>query len=117
MEHDIGTQSTDQQKFAIINNAHATGTKEIVSLLKTNRENGLSTLEAKERLVEYGPNTFERERGPSASRILASQFYNVLTIILLAATVVSGFLGELVDAIVILIIVALVATLGFTQEY
>lgn len=117
MEREIETKSSDQMEFATINNAHATGTQEIISLLKTNRETGLSTLEARERLAKYGPNTLEKEKGPSALRILASQFSNVLILILLAATVVSGFLGELVDAIVILIIVVLVAVLGFTQEY
>lgn len=109
--------SADEQAFAGINDAHAIGTQEILSLLKTNRQTGLSTLEAKERLAKYGPNSLEKEEGPSALRILSSQFSNVLTVILLAATVVSGILGELVDAIVILIIVFLVVALGFTQEY
>ncbi|MHB1868740.1 MAG: cation-transporting P-type ATPase, partial [Nitrososphaerales archaeon] len=98
-------------------NAHAHSGDEVLSLLKTNRESGLSLQDAKERLSQYGRNRLEEEKGASALRILAAQLSNVLIVILLAATVVSAFLGEFVDAIVIIIIVALVAALGFAQEY
>lgn len=117
MERVSEANTSDRKEYATLQNSHAIDTQEIFSLLKTNRETGLSIIEAKQRLAKYGPNTIEKERAPSPIRILAAQFSNILIIILLAATIVSGLLGELVDALVILVIVALVAALGFTQEY
>ena len=50
-------------------------------------------------------------------RILLAQLTGVLTLILIGAAVVSVFLGDVIDAVVILAIVVLNAALGFTQEY
>ncbi|OWP56995.1 MAG: hypothetical protein B2I17_02985 [Thermoplasmatales archaeon B_DKE] len=100
-----------------INNAHSVGVEDALSLLKTSRMAGLKATEASRRLTVYGPNKLEREPAHSALRILVSQFNSSLVIILLGATIISFFLGEIVDSIVILIIVALVAALGFSQEY
>ncbi len=100
-----------------MSNAHSVDADEVLSFLKTNRETGLSVKDAGDRLSEYGPNRLEKEKGPSALRILVSQFNNALIVILLIATVISGILENLVDAIMIMIIVILVAALGFSQEY
>ena len=97
--------------------AHALTTDEVIDQLQTDRNNGLSSDVARERLSEYGPNRLKPASHPSAIRILAAQFSNILVIILLAATCASIFLGEIIDAVVILIIVVLVASLGFTQEF
>ena len=49
--------------------------------------------------------------------MLLEQFKNILIIILLFAVVLSAFLGEITDAIVIFIIILFAAGLGFIQEY
>jgi len=78
---------------------------------------GLSDAEAQERLERYGPNELAAGKKISAWGILLRQFTNLLILILLAATVISFFLGESLDAWVILAIVLACVVLGFVQEY
>ncbi len=78
---------------------------------------GLSEAEAAERLERHGPNQLAAGKKISAWGILLRQFANLLITILLAATVISFFLGESLDAWVILAIVLACVVLGFVQEY
>jgi len=78
---------------------------------------GLSREEAARRLEKYGPNTLKEEKKISPWQILFGQFKNFLIILLIAATVISLFLGETLDAIVIFAIVIASALLGFYQEF
>ena len=78
---------------------------------------GLSSDEARRRLVEYGPNELRRSKKISPWRLLLEQFKDLLIIILLVAVILSAILGETVDAIVIFIIILFAAGLGFIQEY
>ncbi len=78
---------------------------------------GLSDAEAAARLEEYGPNELAPGRPLSPALIFLRQFTNLLILILLAATAISYFLGERLDAAVILVIVLACAVLGFVQEY
>jgi Ca2+-transporting ATPase len=78
---------------------------------------GLGSDEATRRLDSYGPNELQVLERTSRWHTLAAQFKNVLILILLAATLVSGLLGHTLEAVVIAIIVAFAVTLGFIQEY
>lgn len=78
---------------------------------------GLSHAEAEERLKKYGANSLAAEKKAKPLKIFLGQFRDVMIMILLAATVVSFFLGEIYDAVTIIIIVLLNAVLGFVQEY
>jgi P-type Ca2+ transporter type 2C len=78
---------------------------------------GLTTEEAARRLAEHGPNELETHKSISAWETFAAQFKNVLILILLSATVVSGFLGHTLEAAVITIIVLFAVVLGFMQEH
>jgi Ca2+-transporting ATPase len=78
---------------------------------------GLATDEAQQRLQTHGPNELQATTRESAWRTLLAQFENVLILILLAGTVVSGFLGHTLEAIVITVIVLFAVLLGFIQEY
>lgn len=78
---------------------------------------GLPEEIAQRRLEEDGPNTLGTKKPKSAAKIFANQFRDIMVMILLAATVVSVFMGELYDAVTILLIVMLNAALGFIQEY
>ncbi|HEU4697849.1 MAG TPA: magnesium-translocating P-type ATPase [Gemmatimonadales bacterium] len=77
---------------------------------------GLGAAEAERRAGRYGPNRLPEARR-HALAILAGQVTSPLVLVLVGAAVVSWFLGERVDAGVILGVVALNALLGFTQEY
>eukprot|EP01035_Chromulina_nebulosa_P037174 gene37174-50153_t len=78
---------------------------------------GLSVAEAASRLTAQGPN--ELRAGPRVSpfQIFLRQFKSLLIWILIVAGVISGVLGEAVDAIAILAIVVLNAVIGFYQEW
>ena len=78
---------------------------------------GLSASQARERLEEYGPNELAPPQKISPWVIFFRQFQNLLIIILIAATSISFFLGERLDAYVILAIILACTVLGFVQEY
>jgi len=78
---------------------------------------GLTEQEAKNRLRQDGENVLAEAQKPKPVRIFLGQFRDVMVMILLAATAVSILLGELTDAITIILIVLLNAILGFLQEY
>ncbi len=78
---------------------------------------GLTEKEAAERLKKDGENVLEDKKKTSAVKIFAGQFRDVMVMILLCATVISVLLGEVTDAITIILIVLINAILGFIQEY
>ena len=80
-------------------------------------ESGLTEQEVQKRLAAYGPNELKKEKGKSPIKLFVEQFTNVLMIILLIAVGLSLFVGESIDAIIILAIVVASAALGFTQEH
>ncbi|MEE9203492.1 MAG: calcium-translocating P-type ATPase, PMCA-type, partial [Nitrospirales bacterium] len=69
------------------------------------------------RAAEYGPNEIREHRARSPWRMFFDQFTDFMILVLIAAAIVSGIIGELVDTIAILIIVLLNGLLGFVQEY
>lgn len=93
------------------------GGSEVVRLLHTDRVKGLDWDEAKKRLRKYGFNQLEEKRTISPFALLLNQFKDFMVLVLLAATLISGLLGEYMDAITIIIIVVLNAILGFIQEF
>src|SRR4051812_36515820 len=78
---------------------------------------GLSSADAAKRLAEHGPNELREAAPISPWTIFLGQFKNLIVWILIVAGVVSGVLGEVVDAIAILAIVVLNAVIGFYQEF
>ena len=78
---------------------------------------GLSSGEAAGRLAKYGSNELEEKGRRSPLAMLLDQFRDFMILVLIAAAVVSGFVGDLADTIAILVIVILNAVIGFVQEY
>ncbi len=78
---------------------------------------GLSSYEAKERLIIDGKNVAVKKKKSSGLRIFANQFHDIMVIILLIALGVTIIMGNYNDAVPILIIVVINAALGFFQEY
>ena len=80
-------------------------------------EAGLSAAQAKTRLAKFGPNLFrEHPEKPLLVQFL-TRFKNPLVIILLVASAVSAFTGEITNFLIISVIVLLSVTLDFVQEY
>ena len=84
--------------------------------LATRRE-GLLHDEAQRRRLHYGANVHDDAPPRRPLLILAAQFTDFMVLMLLAAAVIAGVIGNLTDTLVIVAIVALNATLGFVQEF
>ncbi|HLC98012.1 MAG TPA: calcium-translocating P-type ATPase, SERCA-type [Candidatus Nanoarchaeia archaeon] len=97
-------------------NYHALPLESVLQQLHSSKD-GLSRHEAEVRLHRYGFNELKKEKPISVLKIFFSQFASPLVWLLLVALGVSVFLQENADAIVIGIIVALNALLGFFQEF
>ena len=78
---------------------------------------GLSGEEARQRLVHYGSNRLKPQKQTSAPALLLAQFRSPLILLLLFATVLSFFLHDPVNALIILTIVLASGLLGFWQEH
>jgi Ca2+-transporting ATPase len=78
---------------------------------------GLSAQEAAKRLAADGPNELKEGKHISPLQIFIGQFKSLIIWILIVAGIISGVLGETVDAIAILAIVVLNAFIGFYQEF
>lgn len=78
---------------------------------------GITTKEAEKRQKNYGLNEISHKKKSSPIVIFLSQFNDFIVWVLIAATVISGLMGDIADAITILIIVVVNAIMGFVQEY
>ncbi|MGM0902058.1 MAG: calcium-translocating P-type ATPase, SERCA-type [Bacillota bacterium] len=95
---------------------HEMNEKEIVEVLNTDFTEGLTEKEVKNRQKQHGLNALEEGEKPSALLLFFNQFKDFMVLVLLGATLISGLLGEVVDAIAIIAIVVINAFLGFFQE-
>jgi P-type Ca2+ transporter type 2C len=94
---------------------HARSVNEVLHALSG--PDGLTTVAASARLARFGSNALVGtvRRGPLA--MFLAQFRDFMILVLLAAALISGLLGDVKDAVVIAAILALNAVLGFAQEY
>ena len=95
---------------------HSQSAEEVLAQLGS-AATGLSAQEAAQRLAANGPNELKEGKRISPWQIFLGQFKSLIIWILIAAGVISGVLGEVVDAVAILAIVLLNAVIGFYQEF
>ena len=79
--------------------------------------NGLSQTTAQEILGRIGPNSIQSKERVTPLELFLNQFKSPIVLILIFATVISAFLKDWVDAVIILLIVLGSALLSFFQEY
>jgi len=91
--------------------------KDITQYFNVDTSRGLSSKEVKARLEKFGPNQLKESKGRTVWDMFFNQFKEALVLILLISAIVSIFLGEVSDAIVIAVILVLNATLGVVQEF
>ena len=77
---------------------------------------GLTQTEAQLRLSKYGPNELKARKELTPLKLFLNQFKSPIVLILIFATVLSAFLQDWTDAIIILLIVFGSAILSFVQE-
>ncbi len=85
--------------------------------LGVNPVSGLSSDEAASRQAEYGSNRLKEIPPRSRWLLLLDQFKGILILVLIGAAVLAAAIGDLTDALVILVVVVINAVLGFSQEY
>jgi Ca2+-transporting ATPase len=96
---------------------HVLSREDVLAALDADGAAGLQPAEAARRLTEHGPNEIPEAPPRSALALLGSQFADVMIMVLVAAAVVSGVVGELLDTVAILVIVVLNAVVGAVQEF
>jgi len=95
---------------------HQKNINEVIDELKSSSQ-GISSEEALGRLKEYGPNELKEKKKKTSFMMFLDQFKDFMIIVLIAAAIISGFIGDITDTIAIIVIVMLNAVIGFVQEY
>lgn len=91
-------------------------TSELFRRLGSNKTNGLSSFQAKEKLITHGKNVVKATRKKDSISLLISQFKSPIIVIFIVTAAVSFFLGEEEDSLIIIVIVVTSGVLGFWQE-
>ena len=90
--------------------------EEVLKELDVVVSQGLSAEEAKVRLEKYGPNQLLAKKKKSIFSLFIAQLQEWLIYVLFAAVVITVFMGEYVDAAIILLVITINAVLGVVQE-
>ena len=89
----------------------------VLDRLDVDASRGLSSQAADQRRRQYGANEIRQAKRRGPLRMFAAQFADSMIIILIAAALVSGLLGDAGDTLAIVVIVLLNAVIGAAQEY
>ncbi|WP_090872896.1 calcium-translocating P-type ATPase, SERCA-type [Oceanobacillus limi] len=90
--------------------------EQIEQKLYVTTSKGLSSKQVDQRRKQYGDNALEAEKKTSKWLIFLKQFQDFMVLVLLAATLIAGMLGEFIDAIAIMVIVLVNGFIGYFQE-
>jgi P-type Ca2+ transporter type 2C len=91
-------------------------TEQVIAEIGVDPSKGLSDEEVKIRLEKYGANRLLAKKKKSLLQLLLAQLQDWLIYILFAAVVITLFLGEYVDAVIIILVICTNAVLGVIQE-
>ena len=108
----MNTQHEQQEK----KKWHSMGADKVLETLASDKENGLSANEVKERLEKYGRNKIPKVKTRTWWMRLLMQFHNVLIYVLMVAAVITALMDHWIDTWVILAVVVINALIGFIQE-
>ncbi len=78
---------------------------------------GLSDVQVVERREQQGPNELEGRRRRTPVTLFLAQLKDLMILVLIAAAVIAGAIGDLTDTLIILAIVAVNAVIGVVQEF
>lgn len=98
---------------------YSKGPDAVLAELDTSRDKGLSKAQAEKRLAQYGPNSIEQEQKEGMLKRILLQLKDPMTLVLLAAAVLSFFVSgfeDWIEPLIILVIVAINAVISISQE-
>jgi P-type Ca2+ transporter type 2C len=107
----------DRMPMTEIEGWHFQDSARVLSALGSDSKKGLREGEAALRLKTDGPNALPESAGTGKWKLFLSQFKSLVIWLLIAAGVISGAMGEAIDAAAILTIVLVNGIIGFYQEY
>ena len=97
--------------------AHAMSAGDVADQLNVQPTMGLPSGAALQRKVQFGPNQLPNPPQRQAWQVFAAQFKSILILILAGASGLSAAIGNVKDALVILAVMLINATVGFYQEW
>lgn len=95
---------------------HLLPLSEVSRLLDTS-PTGINQVIASKRLAEYGKNQIEDKKKKTVIKMLLHQLTDFMILILISVAIISGFIGDLTDTVIILSIIIINAIVGLVQEY
>ncbi|MBN2807459.1 MAG: cation-translocating P-type ATPase, partial [Prolixibacteraceae bacterium] len=95
---------------------HTKTTDNVFSELNVDPTTGLSEEEAKKRYEKFGANKLQGKKSKSLFQMFIAQLRDWLIYVLFAAVVITIFMGEYIDAIIIVLVIIINAVLGVVQE-
>lgn len=96
---------------------HSIESEAVLTALRSDSVNGLSSIEAIKRLKKYGANKMAAKKNKNTWFIFFSQFTSPIVWFLVFAAGLSFYFEEMLNAIAILIVVLINAFIGFYMEY
>ncbi len=84
---------------------------------QTDFAKGLTQAEAARRLVKFGPNALAQAHQRSTLSIFLAQFQSLIVALLVGATAIAFAMGEILEAVAILVVIVLNAGIGFFTEW
>lgn len=99
-----------------MSNWYNLNTEDALAKLDSSLDKGLTSQEAKKRLEEYGRNELEQGAKRSLFAKFMDQFKDPMILILIGASILSAFIGEIEDTFIILAIVVVNSVLSVYQE-
>lgn len=96
---------------------HQLSDEELRNTLGVSPQEGLTDEAVTEKRKVAGSNELSEGKRISSITLLLNQFKDFMVLVLMGATLVSGLLGEYLDAVTIVAIIVLNAILGFVQEF
>jgi P-type Ca2+ transporter type 2C len=89
---------------------------ETLKELAVDSSTGLSESEIEARLQKYGPNKLQGKKRKTILQMFLSQLNDALIYVLFGAVIITIFMGEYIDSIIILLVIIINALLGVVQE-
>jgi Ca2+-transporting ATPase len=119
--HLYGKEITEEEKSHLKPTAkvaaYAENIHTLLKTLHTDIKTGLTSGEVQKRIARYGTNELLKIKSTPWYIILLRQFTDTLILILAVAAVIAASIGEITDAVTIMVIVVLNGILGFIQEF
>ena len=95
---------------------HQKNIEEVIEELGSSLQ-GISAANAQKLLLEHGPNELTEKKRKTLFMMFLDQFKDFMILVLIAAAIIAGVIGDASDTIAIIVIVVLNAVIGFVQEY